>query len=287
LERAAAAGVEGGHVADGLAHRIAGQKRRHGVFERRQIVDVIVDRFERARCRIAHDVVHAPFGLAHKQRHAHIERLLQIRRKALEHREHAGDVEAADHDGDAGVAQRLGDMKRARILVRLHADQPDETEIAVGPHVSDDVVRADPRVGLVDRHDVDVDVRAENLALRAIVDQAVDGRQRIGRHRGAIPADHIAVVVVMRRLDQHDQETLVRGRSGMLVNRQRHPLPRLCCTRSSSSGNGTGRPANAHGGQNLRAWQRSAQILCPLWTLGSGRLGATRPPDATWNSIKR
>jgi hypothetical protein len=111
LERAAAAGVEGGHVADGLAHRIAGQKRRHGVFERRQIVDVIVDRFERARCRIAHDVVHAPFGLAHKQRHAHIERLLQIRRKALEHREHAGDVEAADDYRDAGRSQRFRKVK--------------------------------------------------------------------------------------------------------------------------------------------------------------------------------
>ena len=36
LERAAAAGVERRHVADGFAHRIAGQKRRHQLFERRQ-----------------------------------------------------------------------------------------------------------------------------------------------------------------------------------------------------------------------------------------------------------
>src|SRR5581483_11518356 len=48
LERAAAAGIEGRDVADGLAHRVARQIRNHRVFERRQVVDVIVDRLERA-----------------------------------------------------------------------------------------------------------------------------------------------------------------------------------------------------------------------------------------------
>ena len=218
LERAAAPGVEGGHVADGLAHRIAGEKRRHRVFQRRQIVDVIVHRLEQAFGGIAQDLVHAPFRLAGKQSDAHVERLLQVGHHRGEHRQHAGDVETADDDRDPGRTQRLGDVQRARILVRLHADQADKAEILVGAHIGDDAVDAHPRIGLVDRRDVDVDVGAENLALRAIVDQAIDAGQRIRRHRRAVPADDIAVVVIMRRLDQHDAEALSCGtRLGTLL----------------------------------------------------------------------
>src|SRR5579862_3387262 len=102
-------------------------------------------------------------------------------------------------------------MQRARILVRLHADQADETEIAVGAHLGNDALDAHPRIGLVDGDDVDIDVGPEHLALRAIVDQSVDGGQRIRRHRRAEPADDIAVVVVMRRFDQDHAETPARA----------------------------------------------------------------------------
>ena len=40
-------------------------------------------------------------------------------------------MEAADHHRHAGGAQRPGDVERARKLVRLHADQADESEAAV------------------------------------------------------------------------------------------------------------------------------------------------------------
>ena len=120
-------------------------------------------------------------------------------------------MEAADDDRNAGGAQRLGDMQRARILVGLHADQADEAEIIVGAHLGDDAIDADARIGLVDGDDVDVDVGPENFALRAVVEQAVDAGQRIRRHRRAVPADDIAVVVVMRRLHQHDAEALACG----------------------------------------------------------------------------
>ena len=115
-------------------------------------------------------------------------------------------METADDDRDAGGAQRLGDMQRARILIGLHADQADETEIIVGPHLRDDAVDAHARIGLVDGDDVDIDIGTENSALRAVVDQAIDAGERIRRHRRAEPADDIAVVVVMRRLHQHDAE---------------------------------------------------------------------------------
>src|SRR5271169_4019969 len=103
-------------------------------------------------------------------------------------------------------------MQRARVLVRLHADQADKTEIIVGAHLGDDAVDAHPRVGFVDGDDVDVDIGPEHLALRAVVDQAVHRRQRIRRHRRAEPADDIAVVVVMRRFYQDHAETLARAR---------------------------------------------------------------------------
>ncbi len=48
-----------------------------------------------------------------------------------QHREAAGHVEAADHDRNAGCAQRPRDVQRARKLVRLHADQADHAEAAV------------------------------------------------------------------------------------------------------------------------------------------------------------
>ncbi len=105
-------------------------------------------------------------------------------------------------------AERKGlrDMQRARILVGLHADQADETEIIVGAHFRDDAVDAHARIGLVDGDDVDLDIGTQDFALGAVVEQAVDAGQGVRRHRRAEPADDIAVVVVMRRLHQHDAE---------------------------------------------------------------------------------
>jgi len=229
LERTAAPGIEGRHVADGLAHRVARQERRHRVLERRQIGDVIADRLERACGGIAHHLIHATLGLAGKQRDAHIESFLQVVHHRREHRQHAGDMEAADDHRDAGRAQRLGDMQRTRILVRLHADQADKAEIAVVAHVGDDAVDAHPGIGFVNRRDLNVDIGPENLPLGAIVEQAVDGRQRIRRHRRAEPADDIAVVVVMRGLYRHDAKAPMRAvrLHPLLIRQHAAPGPSL------------------------------------------------------------
>src|SRR5580704_11337412 len=128
-------------------------------------------------------------------------------------------------------------MQRARILVRLHADQADKTEITVGAHLGDDAVDAYAGVGFVDGDDVDIDIGPEHFALRAIVDQAVDGGQRIRRHRRAEPADDIAVVVVMRRLYQDHAETLARAGLGPRLTRlHAGPVPdRVCCSLSQAA----------------------------------------------------
>ena len=115
-------------------------------------------------------------------------------------------MEAAHRHRQAGLEELAGEVDGARELVALHADQADQRLAAAAPDVGDDAVGADPRVGLVERLDDDVDVRPEDAAPAAILAQAIEGSQGIGRDMRAQPCDRIAVVVVMRRLDQDKPE---------------------------------------------------------------------------------
>ena len=112
-----------------------------------------------------------------------------------------------------GRAQRPGDIECAREFVRLHADDPDKAEAAVvGDLRAVMSRRLDARVGLIDRDDVDGEIGAEHLPLGRTVGEAEDGGKRVRRHRRAEPLHDIAVVVVMRRLNE-DQLELTAGRS--------------------------------------------------------------------------
>ena len=124
-------------------------------------------------------------------------------------------MEAADRDLHAELAKRPRDVHRARILVRLHADDADQAAIAADD--ARDAFGPDAGVGLVEGGDVDLDIVAEHAALAAIQRQPVQNRQRVGRNRRTPPLDDIAVVVVMRRLDQHERKALRRHGSS-------HPL---------------------------------------------------------------
>ena len=115
-------------------------------------------------------------------------------------------MKAANDDGDAGLAERPRDIERARILVGLHADQPDHAEAIGLAEPAQELWDVDAGVGLVDDIDLDVDIRPEHLALGAIERHAVQRGERVGRDQPAPPANDIAVVMVMRRLDQHDME---------------------------------------------------------------------------------
>ena len=68
----------------------------------------------------------------------------------------------------------------------------------------------DDRVALVEDFDLDFDVGAERLLLGALGEQAVDAGQAVGRDGRAPPLDDVAVVVVVRRLDQHDRKLALR-----------------------------------------------------------------------------
>ena len=98
---------------------------------------------------------------------------------------------------DPGLAERSGDVEGARVLVRLDADESDQSEIAVAPKTGEKRGYVDVGVRLVDHRDVDGDVRPKNLPLSAIRGNAVNGGERIRRNHRAPPADHISVVVVM------------------------------------------------------------------------------------------
>ena len=98
---------------------------------------------------------------------------------------------------NAGVAERLGDVERARILVRLHADQAEQAEIAVLAEAPDQLLDVDAGIGLVDDVDVDLDVLSQDVPLRRIERQAVNGGERIRRDQRPPPTDDVAVVVVM------------------------------------------------------------------------------------------
>ena len=115
-------------------------------------------------------------------------------------------MKAAHGDLNAGIAERARNIERARILVRLHADQSEQAKIAVLAETAEQLRDIHPRMGLVDDVDVDGDVRPEHLALRGIARQPVDRGEGIGGDQRAPPADHIAVVVIVRRLDQDELE---------------------------------------------------------------------------------
>ena len=88
----------------------------------------------------------------------------------------------------------------------MHADEADQAEAAMTLQAGNDLLRLDPSVGFIDRRDIDGDVGSQHLALCGVDREPIERSQRIRRHDRAEPLDHIAVVVVMRWLDQDQLE---------------------------------------------------------------------------------
>ena len=207
LERAAAPGIEAGIVPVDARHDARREDRQRGGRHFGHVGEIIVGRLRGAGGDIAQQAGHAALALAGEQRDAEIERLLQVGRQLRQHRDAAGDMEPADDHRHVGRAELAREIERARILVRLHADQADEAR-AGGADLSDRALDVDDGVALVIGVDLDIDVGAEHLRLGALGQQAVDAREAVRRDRGAPPLDDVAVGVVMRRLDQDDLEDL-------------------------------------------------------------------------------
>ena len=230
LERTAAAGVKAGIMSGDARHHLARQNRINGGGHFRHVGQIIVDRLGFAVGDVAQNVGHAALGLAGEQMDAEIERFLQIGRQRRQHGDAAGNMKAAHDHGQAQCAEFSAEIERARILVRLHADQPDHAAagsadaLRYGRHIDDGVA-------LVAGLDLDIDVGAEHAVVGAFSHQPVDAGERVRRQGRAHPLDDIAVPVVMRRLDQLDPKRAL----GQIT----HPLrtepgcsrgnrPRLC-----------------------------------------------------------
>ncbi len=110
-------------------------------------------------------------------------------------------MKAAYDDGDVIVAKLAGNIDRAGKLVRLHADQTNQA-CACLFDLTCDALAIDDRVALVDGNDVNFDIRPEYSGVRRMAHETVNTGQAVGRDQGAAPLNHIAVVVVARRLDQ-------------------------------------------------------------------------------------
>ena len=206
LERAAAPGVEAGVGAGGALDVFARQEGDRRAADIGKIIHVIVLRLEPAGGGVLQQQVEPPFGLAGHDRDAQIARTIKVHGLAVQHRQAAGGVEAAEHYRDARLPERPRDVERARILVGLHAHQSQHPELAAALEAPDQLRDVHAGIGLVDHLDVELDVRSEHLPLRAIDREPVDRGERIGRDQRPPPADDVAVVVVMRRLDQQQEK---------------------------------------------------------------------------------
>jgi hypothetical protein len=108
--------------------------------------------------------------------------------------------------GNPAARKRPGEIDRARKLVRLHTDQPDQRPPPGFADRPDDSGRADALIGFIKGMEADADAGAEHLTPGGILCEPVQAGQRIRGYCGFDPADRIAVVVIMGRLDQHEME---------------------------------------------------------------------------------
>ena len=215
LERAAAAKIEARDAPFVARERRRRKAGRRCSFHARQVIHVVVKWLQRAVPGVAQHLVEAAFlGFAREHRDTHVHGGLDLRRHDRQHRNTARDMEAAQRHRKAGLDELAGQIDSARKLVGLDAYEADQGSATRALDVGDDAVSADARVGLVDRQGDNVDIRSQHLALAAVFRQSVERGQGIGGNVRPQPSDRIAVVVVMRGLDQHQLEGRALRRGG-------------------------------------------------------------------------
>ena len=209
-EGTAAPGVEAGDHAERASHALGRHIGAGRALKPRQIMKVIVDRLELARGGVAQHFVESPFRFARIERNPEVERFFERIRRLRQHGEAARDMESADDNRDPGRPKRPSAVHHPRELIRLHADETDHAKAAVVLDLAGDALGADAGVGLVDGEDLDVHVLAKNLIFHAFLRDAKQAGERIRGQRRLPPLDDIALVVVVRRLDQEQQKSSTR-----------------------------------------------------------------------------
>src|SRR5208337_985482 len=155
-------------------------------------------------------LVEPMLSLAREQRDSERECVLHLGRHLGQHREASAYVESADSNLDSGGAQLARDIDCACELVGLHSDQEHDAAVRVALKSPNYSTHRHFRVGLVVRIDIEIDALAEDVPRLRVEREAVEVRQRTGRHEAAPPLNEITVVVVMRGFDQLDEELCAR-----------------------------------------------------------------------------
>src|SRR6202453_2744023 len=203
----AATEIDAGIRPGGALDMLARQDRRWLANERLQLVHIIVKRLEVAVPRVEqHFIEPVLLGFAGEHRDAERLRLDDLRRKLGQHGETARDMEAAQTDLIASGAKLTRDIRSAGKLVRLHPYDAYQRPPAPALEVADDPVREHAAIGLVVGVDLDPHTGAQNLALAGVLGQAVHAGECVGRQRRAEPLDRIAVIVIVRRLDEDESK---------------------------------------------------------------------------------
>src|SRR5271168_410664 len=114
-------------------------------------------------------------------------------------------MEAADHDRDVELAKGARQVEGAGKLVRLDPDQPDKS-LTVSLYSSRHRLDVDDLVALVIGLELDVDVGTESFLLGASGQKPVDAGEAVRGNGGEPPLDHVAVIIIVRRLDEDDPE---------------------------------------------------------------------------------
>ncbi len=204
LERTAAAEIEARVHVDAARELDSRQEGRRLAFEAGQIVEVVVERLQRARPGgLQHLVEAAILGLAGEDRDAHVHRRPDLRRQLGQHGDAAGNMEAADDHRQAGGAERPCEVDGARKLRRLNADEADQRLAAAAADIGDDARWPDAPAHFVVGLEDDVDIVAEHRPPLGIGAESEQHGERVGRDERAHPRDRIAVLAIARRLD-HD-----------------------------------------------------------------------------------
>ena len=107
--------------------------------------------------------------------------------------------------GTSSLRKARAKIEGAGKLVRLDPDQPDKS-LAVSLYPSRHRLDVDDLVALVIGLELDVDVGTESFLLGASGQKSVDAGEAVRGNGGEPPLDHVAVIIIVRRLDEDDPE---------------------------------------------------------------------------------
>ena len=107
------------------------QERHRRTLHPRQVLHEVVDGRQLPPGRVLQNPVEAALGLSGKHGDPQVSARVEIDCAPVEHREASRHMKASHNDGYSGVSERPRDIESAGVLVRLNADEPNKTEIAV------------------------------------------------------------------------------------------------------------------------------------------------------------